>query len=108
MIVGGDFNHALGETAPTAFESQQQFPAWVFQLTDSDLAEGFSIVTAQNETEVPTCRTADIPWQKGVNYTTVLDGFIVSANVKATAENLDTDFAYSDHNPVRLRFALEP
>lgn len=108
VIVGGDFNHALGETAPTAFESQQQFPAWVFQLTDSDLAEGFSIVTAQNETEVPTCRTADIPWQKGVNYTTVLDGFIVSANVKATAENLDTDFAYSDHNPVRLRFALEP
>lgn len=108
VIVGGDFNHALGETAPHAFPSRQQFPAWVAQLTSDDLAEGFSIVTAANETQVPTCRTADIPWQEGVNYTTVLDGFFVSANVTATAENLDTGFAYSDHNPVRLSFTLEP
>lgn len=108
VIVGGDFNHALGEVAPHAFESQQQFPAWVFQITNEDLARGFSIVTAENETEVPTCRTADIPWHKGVNYTTDLDGFIVSENVTASAENLDTDFAYSDHNPVRLRFSLQP
>lgn len=106
VIVGGDFNHALGETTPTAFPSGQQFPAWVFQITNEDLAEGFSIVLADNETQVPTCRTADIPWQKGVNYTTVLDGFIVSDNIQASSENLDTDFAYSDHNPVRLTFNL--
>lgn len=106
VIVGGDFNHALGEVAPTAFENQQQFPAWVFQLTNGDLAPHFSIVTAENETAVPTCRTADIPWQKGVNYTTNVDGFLVSDNVTAKAENIDTDFAYSDHNPVKLTFSL--
>lgn len=107
VIVGGDFNHALGPDAATAFPCQQQFPGWVHTLEDSDLPDGFSIVTAQNETQVPTCRAAEIPWQPGVNYTTNVDGFIVSANVQAEAENIDTQFAYSDHNPVRLRFVLE-
>ena len=36
----------------------------------------------------------------------MLDGFIVSDNVSATAENIDTNFAYSDHNPVKLTFRL--
>ena len=57
---------------------------------------------------VPTCRAAEIPYEKGVNFVTVVDGFLVSANVEATAENIDTDFAYSDHNPVLLRFTLKP
>ena len=41
-----------------------------------------------------------------MNYTTVVDGFLVSDNVRAEAENIDTDFAYSDHNPVLLTFEL--
>jgi exonuclease III len=65
------------------------------------------IVNASNNTEVPTCRTADIPYKKGVNYTSVIDGFIVSDNIIATAENIDADFMYSDHNPVKLTFKLK-
>lgn len=106
VIVGGDFNHALGEGTAEAFESGQQLPGWVAQLTDADLPEGFSIQRAENQFQTPTCRTADLPWEPGVNYTTVLDGFIVSDNVSATAENIDTNFAYSDHNPVKLTFRL--
>ena len=53
-----------------------------------------------------TCRGADIPYEPGVNYTTVVDGFIVSDNVAARAENIDADFAFSDHNPVALTFRL--
>ena len=34
-----------------------------------------------------------MPYQKGVNYTVILNGFIVSDNVEAVAENIDTDFA---------------
>ena len=37
----------------------------------------------------------------------IIDGFIVSDNVKARAENVDTHFAFSDHNPVELTFSLE-
>lgn len=106
VIVGGDFNHALGEEAATAFMGQQQFPAWVSLLTEDELCTGFSMQLAENQLEVPTCRAADMPWQPGVNFATVVDGFILSDNIRATAQNVDTDFAYSDHNPVRLTFEL--
>lgn len=106
VIVGGDFNHALGEAVAEGFPSKQKFPAWVSILTQEEIVEGISIVQAENELETPTCRGADIPYTKGVNYTTVVDGFLVSDNVKAEAENVDTDFGYSDHNPVLLRFEL--
>ena len=56
---------------------------------------------------MPTCRSTDIPYTKGVNYTSVLDGFIVSDNIEATAINIDADFEYSDHNPVLLNFRLK-
>ena len=106
VIVGGDFNHALGEEVAEGFPSEQKFPEWVSILTQEEMADGISIVRADNELEVPTCRGADIPYTKGVTYTTVVDGFLVSDNVKATAVNIDTDFKYSDHNPVRLEFEL--
>ena len=106
VIVGGDFNHALGKAAAEGFPSKQKYPAWVSILTQEEMAEGIRIVQAENELDVPTCRGADIPYTKGVNYTTVVDGFLASDNVKAAAENVDTDFGYSDHNPVLLRFEL--
>ena len=105
VIVGGDFNHALNIEDDT-FLSEQRVPEWVYRLTDENLVEGMSIVNASNNTEVPTCRTADIPYTKGINYTSVLDGFIISDNITATAENIDADFMYSDHNPVKLKFKL--
>lgn len=106
VIVGGDFNHALCGTRET-FASEQQIPEWVYAFDDSDLPDGFSVVRADNVDTVPTCRSTDLPYEKGVNYTVVIDGFIVSDNVRASAENIDTDFSYSDHNPVLLTFSLQ-
>ncbi|MFB0919759.1 MAG: endonuclease/exonuclease/phosphatase family protein [Oscillospiraceae bacterium] len=105
VIVGGDFNHALCDTIST-FASQQLVPSWVFPLEKSDITKGFSVVKADNISDVPTCRSTDMPYEKGVNYAVVIDGFIVSDNVTASALNIDTDFEYSDHNPVLLTFSL--
>lgn len=107
VIVGGDFNHALCGTIE-AFPSQQEIPEWVFAFDDTLLPEGYSVVAAENLTKVATCRSTDIPYTKSVNYESVLDGFIVSDNLCASAENLDMDYAFSDHNPVRLIFRLNP
>ena len=106
VVVGGDFNHALCGTIE-AFPSEQQVPPWVFAFDDSDLPQGFSVVRADNLTEVATCRSTDMPYTPGVNYTVVIDGFIVSDNVQASAKNIDAGFAYSDHNPVLLTFSLK-
>jgi len=106
IIVGGDFNHALCGTEKS-FASQQQVPEWVSVMQDSEIPEHFRIVEANNIKEVPTCRSTDIPYSKGINYTSVLDGFIISDNIEAEAFNYDADFMYSDHNPVIMKFVLK-
>lgn len=104
VIVGGDFNHDIANSSEL-FESQQKRPEWVYDLSDDDLTDGYSIAAATN---APTCRGADIPYEKGVDYTVVIDGFIVSDNVEVIeTENIDLDFAYSDHNPARMTFKLK-
>lgn len=105
VIVGGDFNHAL-YGSETTFPSKQQFPDWVSILTGKDIAKGFTVVEPYNSKTVPTCRTCDLPYEKDVNFVVSVDGFIISSNIKATAENVSLDFAYSDHNPVKLTFSL--
>lgn len=114
VIAGGDFNHCLiadngfdsDEEALQYFESGQKTPDWVKNsvLHNSELAEGFQIVASLN---AATCRGADIPYEAGVNYSTVIDGFLVSDNVTIVSEQtVDTQYAYSDHNPVLLQFKL--
>lgn len=113
VIAGGDFNHCLiadkfesDDKALSYFESRQKVPDWVKNsvLHEAELAEGFSLAANIN---AATCRGADIPYEKGVNYSTVVDGFIVSDNVTVVEEStLDTQYAYSDHNPVVIKFKL--
>ena len=106
VIVGGDFNHTFGRKMLTHFKSQQKVPDWVSVLSDKELAPDMRMIHAENESTTPTCRGTDIPYQKGKTYTTVIDGFLVSKNVQATSENINTKFAYADHNPVKLSFKL--
>ena len=105
VIVGGDWNHALCGSVDL-YESQQQVPPWVSTFDEADLPAGFSVVRPDNLEDVASCRGDDIPYEKGVTYTVTVDGFIVSSNVQASAENIDAGFAYSDHNPVKLTFTL--
>lgn len=101
VVAGGDFNHLLRETD---FPDQQQTPEWIAYFPADTLAEGFTVYAPEN---APTCRGADLPYTKGVNYTCVIDGFLVSDNVEVKAvQTVDCDFAYSDHNPARLEFTL--
>lgn len=113
VIAGGDFNHCLiadnfnsKEEALQYFKSEQKTPDWVKNsvLTKAELTEGFEIAASLN---AATCRGADIPYEAGVNYSTVIDGFLVSDNVTIVEEKtVDTQYAYSDHNPVLMQFKL--
>lgn len=114
VIAGGDFNHCLiadkfvsDEKALQFFPSDQKTPDWVKNsvLHNSELASGFSIAA---DIGAATCRGAEMPYTKGVNYSTVVDGFIVSDNVQVVYERtIDTDYAFSDHNPVMMEFKLK-
>ena len=94
----------MGKDSLTLFDSEQTVPEWVYRITDEDIADGYSFAAAVN---APTCRSTDMPYVQGVNYTVVIDGFIVSDNIRVDGtENIDTGFQYSDHNPAVLNFTL--
>lgn len=107
VIAGGDFNHDIANSL-NLFKTEQEVPNWVFQLNNSDLPNHFSFASA---TDDATCRSTDIPYTKNVNYTVVIDGFVVSDNVtvnKVTnlVNGTSANFNFSDHNPSTLTFTL--
>lgn len=108
IVCGGDFNKdVLGDSSAVFGVSSDQ-QTWAQPFPEELLAgTDLSLVRYDNAADVPSCRNADAPYHEGQLVLTV-DGFLVSDNVRVTAaEVLDTGFAWSDHNPVRIRFTLE-
>ena len=106
VIAGGDFNQDLINNLER-YQSEQKIPEWVATYDAADVPAGFSIF-ADNDAEVGSCRGADVVWERGWTYTCTIDGFIVSDNIEVKSVNtIDTDFAYSDHNPVKLTFSFK-
>ena len=110
VIVGGDFNHDIAEGGSN-FPTTQLSPDWLQVLSGDEFGPNFKIAS---DNKNPSCRDADIPWEEGVTYATVVDGFIISSNVEMiSVENIisvngvDTNFVYSDHNPVEMKFKLK-
>ncbi len=108
VICGGDFNQtflAIDEAVcPTIDES-----FWKPGLLTADLLpEGWSYVY---DAGTPTCRLNNKPYDGDPETTQyyLIDGFLVSPNVAAkSVETLDYGFRYSDHQPIRATFRLEP
>lgn len=110
VILGGDFNHDIAGSI-NSFPTQQKIPDWVSIINEEDLPTGYQFATSNL---APTCRSAEIPYEQGVNYTVTVDGFIISDNIDIisvtninTIDNEDVAFLYSDHNPVVLKFKLK-
>ena len=112
VVVGGDFNHDLLGASNEVYGNQTATEAsWAKPFDFASVPQGFTVAPkAQLEAgtfaSAATCRDAGRPLD-GTNDRWVMDTFIYSDNVKAlSCETLDLDFAFSDHNPVVLRFAL--
>lgn len=70
------------------------------------LSPHFSIVKPINGNEVSSCRSPDLPYEKGKSYVTIVDGFIISDNIKAESKVIETEYKFSDHQPVTMTFTL--
>ena len=60
--------------------------------------------------QYPICRLLNGPYSGNYDDSQVyvLDGFIVSDNLKIDqVENIDTQFEYTDHQPVKLNVTLK-
>ncbi|MCL6610825.1 MAG: endonuclease/exonuclease/phosphatase family protein [Peptococcaceae bacterium] len=105
IIVGGDWNHVLPGTGPDKFETTEKRPFWLQDLPDDFTPNGFNWAV---DPSIPSVRTVASPYRKGMNFTAVIDGFLVSNNIKVTKVfGQDLGFANSDHNPVICQFILQ-
>ena len=106
-IAGGDFNKDLigGENVfgvtDDRYNWAQPLPEGIFKGT------GIRLIAPFDENDpMPSCRNADSAYHEG-QYVITVDGFMVSENVEITSSAvINTGFAYSDHNPVRMEFVL--
>ena len=109
VVCGGDYNHDFTGTSTQKLNGGETVDfGWAQPFPDDLLPD--CIVRADNYTDgktEPTCRDCDVPYKEG-NFTIIVDGFLVSKNVEITyLENVQTGFAYSDHNPVVMKFLLK-
>ena len=107
VIAGGDFNQRFTNIDQSAYPVYSGM--WQPGVIDAS-AFGNSFALLQDNT-VPTCRSLDRAYAgasaKGFQFY-LIDGFIVSSNVKVEyVRTLDLGFVCSDHNPVLMRFTLE-
>ncbi len=109
-VAGGDFNKDILGDSTAVFGMPTEGAVWAQPIPESTF-DGYhiSLVAPLDEDRpVPSCRNADGPYHPGQMVLTV-DGFLVSENVEVLAAGvIDTGFAYSDHNPVEMRFLLRP
>lgn len=107
VIAGGDFNKDLLGNSGEIFGVSGPEYTWAQPIPDRLIPEGLALIAPfEAETPIASCRNADRPYDE-TDYRVTVDGFIVSDNVEVEqATVVDTGFAFSDHNPVELKFVL--
>ena len=110
VIGAGDFNKDLLGNSAEIFGVAGEY-GWAQPIPEGTFdGTGVSLVAPFDEaTPVASCRNADGPYDPAVQFRVTVDGFLVSDNVTVTSSAVvDTGYAYSDHNPVRMTFTLNP
>lgn len=107
-VCGGDFNHDFTGDSCLKLNGHESEFGWSMPFPQELIPEGISrAIEYTNGQTLPSCRNCDVPYKKG-NFTIIVDGFLVSDNVKVEyLENVQKDFVYSDHNPVVIKFSLQ-
>jgi len=113
VIAGGDFNHDMIGNSGEYYKNQvTDVESWAKPFDFDSIPEGFTLgtqaVIQEGKTDMAaTCRDSGRPYD-GTNDRWVLDGLIYSDNIEMLEyDTVDLDFAYSDHNPVRMTFRLK-
>lgn len=96
VVVGGDWNMRLGQT-DFPYTSSEEALFWIHDFPQGAINDGWQKVF---DPSGPTVRTNERPFNKGENYTTIIDGLVISPNVSLLdAQLINLDFKYTDHQP---------
>ncbi len=104
VILGGDWNIELKKTN-FPHQTKEEYLFWKFTLPKDVVPKNWQIVIDENN---PTARSNYQPFIEGENYTAIIDGFIISPNVKIDKINtLNNGFEFTDHLPVIASFSTK-
>ncbi len=104
VVLGGDWNLLLADTR-FAHSTAQRHLFWVHPLPSTFPPPGWRLAVDER---VASVRTLQRPYAPGVNYTAVIDGFLVSPNLTVLeVRTAELGFRYSDHQPVTVRLRLD-
>lgn len=108
VIVGGDYNHDMLGNSPTVFGTQKEPFNWTHPFPESDLPAHFQVAKGNlAQAGIPSVRRNNEPYVKGESFVSIVDGFLVSDNVKVKqVAVIDNGFTNSDHNPITMDFTL--
>ena len=104
VLVGGDWNHIFPGVDLKAI-NENNIPKDVPTLPRNWIPKGWKLAF---DSTIPTNRSNNHPYVEGENTVTIIDGFLLSPNIKLLeVRGINLHFNDSDHNPVFLRIALQ-
>jgi endonuclease/exonuclease/phosphatase family metal-dependent hydrolase len=104
IITGGDWNQCPPDFIPKF--NGQVFDSVNFKGIGADYLPPDWTWLFDNK--IPSNRRIDIPYNKGVTKTTVIDFFLLSPNLEPVeCRTFDLDFEFSDHQPVFMHVKLK-
>lgn len=99
VVLGGDWNAVLPGVRMDQF-SKRKPNAHILKLNEDFLPQGWTWGVDRSR---PTNRSNDFPYDSQRNYLTVIDGFVVSPNVRIdSVQTVPLNFQDTDHEPVRI------
>jgi endonuclease/exonuclease/phosphatase family metal-dependent hydrolase len=107
VIVGGDWNNMMpGITLHHfKFTTPLKYLDIYINFPENWTPKGWKWAY---DPSTPSLRSDEKPYVKGENFTTIIDGFLVSPNVDVlSVKAFDLEFKNSDHNPVEMEVKLE-
>jgi endonuclease/exonuclease/phosphatase family metal-dependent hydrolase len=104
VIAGGDWNQAFPDVPERRFPASSATPDWYRAAPAGWTPPGWRWAY---DPEVPSLRATDRPYTPGVNFLTIMDGFLVGPGIEIlSVKTDDLGFTHSDHQPVACEVAL--
>lgn len=104
IVVGADWNQC-----PPGFQFDALSPVKDDGYTQLNIPPDYLVGWGWAfDKSIPTNRKLTEAYTKGKTFTTLIDFYLLSPNVELVeVKAVDLDFAYSDHQPVKMKFVLK-
>lgn len=105
VVIGGDWNMEITASHFPSDGSDQE-DGWTYDFPATLVPPGWKVLS---DPKTPTVRAMKAPFQSGRTPTMIIDGFIVSPDVRPLqVQTADLSFAHTDHHPVTASIAWRP